>query len=70
MTSALESNVGLNAIAQWTASIGAKGPQGLGTGSVFTDNFHTPLLLEGEELRYDPTIKFDYSQFEELKWHL
>ncbi len=70
VTSALESNVGLNAIAQWTAAIGASGPQGLGTGGVFTDNFQTPVRLEGDRLWYDPEKKFDYSQFADLKWHL
>ena len=70
VTSALESNVGLNAIAQWTAAIGAKGPQGLGTGGVFTDNFTTPIYLEGDRLHYDASKKFDHSQFADLKWHL
>ncbi len=70
VTSALESNVGLNAIAQWTAAIGAKGPQGLGTGGVFTDNFTTPIYLNGDKLRYNPDEKFDYSQFDDLKWHM
>ena len=70
VTSALESNVGLNAIAQWTAAIGATGPQGLGTGGVFTDNFVTPVTLHGDHLKYDSTVKFDYSQFADLKWHL
>lgn len=69
VTSALESNVGLNAIAQWTAYIGADGPQGLGTGGVFTDNFVTPVSLHGDHLRYDPAVPFDYSQFKDLKWH-
>lgn len=69
VTSALESNVGLNAIAQWTSSIGAVGPQGLGTGGVFTDNFETPLSLEGDRLRYSPDKELDYSQFDNLKWH-
>ena len=70
VTSALESNVGLNAIAQWTASIGAKGPQGLGTGGVFTDNFVTPVSLDGDKLRYNPAVQFNYSQFDNLKWHM
>lgn len=70
VTSTLESNVGLNAIAQWTASIGTKGPQGLGTGGVFTDNFITPVTLEGDRLRYDAKAEFDYSQFTDLKWHM
>lgn len=70
VTSALESNVGLNAIAQWTASIGAEGPQGLGTGGVFSDNFVTPISLAGDRLRFNPDIPFDYGQFKDLKWHL
>ena len=69
ITSALESNVGLNAIAQFTAHVGAKGPQGLGTGGVFTNNFVTPISLSGDSLRFDPQEKFDYSQFADLKWH-
>lgn len=43
VTSALESNVGLNAIAQWTFSLGVKSHQGLGTGGLFTNNFKSPL---------------------------
>lgn len=70
VTSALESNVGLNAIAQWTASIRAKGPQGLGTGGVFTDNFVTPISLRGDKLRYNHEVQFKYSQFDNLKWHM
>ena len=49
VTSALESNVGLNAIAQWTYTLDTKMPQGLGTGSLFTNNFQSPLeVLEGK----------------------
>lgn len=69
VTSALESNVGLNAIAQWTASINARGPQGLGTGGVFTNNFETPVYLLKDNLCFDPEKKFNYSQFASLKWH-
>lgn len=69
VTSALESNVGLSAIAQWTAYIGASGPQGLGTGGVFTDNFKTPVTLNGDRLKFNPSEAFDYSQFTDLKWH-
>ncbi|NPA43566.1 MAG: o-succinylbenzoate synthase [Chlorobi bacterium] len=54
ITSALESNVGLNAIAQFTARLGVHMPQGLGTGGLFTDNFPSPLYLEGDTLRFDP----------------
>lgn len=70
ITSALESNVGLNAIAQWTAYIGATGPQGLGTGGVFTDNFTTPVYLEGDRLKYDVRKSLGLEQFSDLKWHM
>lgn len=50
ITSALESNVGLNAIAQWTAILYPELPQGLGTGSLFTNNFPTRLEVKGEFL--------------------
>lgn len=54
ITSALESNVGLNAIAQWTATLGTAAQDithGLGTGQLFTDNFGgTNLQIEGERL--------------------
>ena len=53
-TSALESNVGLNAIAHWCATKQPKLPQGLGTGLLFTDNIDYPLHIEGDCLWYDP----------------
>jgi len=52
ITSALESNVGLNAIAQWTFTLGSTLPQGLGTGSLFTNNFDSPLEVESGKLFY------------------
>ncbi len=52
VTSALESNIGLNAIAQWTAHLGVNMPQGLGTGSLFSNNVPSPLQMEGETLWY------------------
>ncbi|MCH5227610.1 MAG: o-succinylbenzoate synthase [Muribaculaceae bacterium] len=69
ITSALESNVGLNAIAQYTASIQTKGPQGLGTGHLFTNNFEVPLELKKDRLIFEPSIPFNYKQFNNLKWH-
>lgn len=48
VTSALESNVGLNAIAQWCATLSPTLPQGLGTGQLFTDNTDSPLHIEGD----------------------
>ncbi len=53
VTSALESNIGLNAIAQWTATLGTEIPQGLGTGSLYTNNFDSPLRIEGGYLHYN-----------------
>jgi L-alanine-DL-glutamate epimerase-like enolase superfamily enzyme len=62
ITSALESNVGLNAIAQYTFSKNSTLPQGLGTGGLFTNNFESPLYVEHGFLHYDNTtpwhIKF------------
>lgn len=52
VTSALESNIGLNAIAQWTATLGNSMPQGLGTGQLYTNNVPSPLEVTGEELWY------------------
>lgn len=46
VTSALESNIGLNAIAQWTAEQNFQGFQGLGTGSLFSNNFPSPLAIK------------------------
>lgn len=53
ITSALESNVGLNAIAQLAASVYGPGitmPQGLGTGQLFTDNIDMPIEIRGEKI--------------------
>lgn len=54
ITSALESNVGLNAIAQFTYTLNSKMPQGLGTGSLFKNNIESPLEVIGEKLTYNP----------------
>ena len=51
ITSALESNVGLNAIAQWTYTLNNTMPQGLGTGSSFTNNFTSPLTVKNGTLQ-------------------
>jgi o-succinylbenzoate synthase len=53
ITSALESNVGLNAIAHYCAQVYGPGitfPQGLGTGQLFTDNIPMPLEIRGDKL--------------------
>ena len=57
VTSALESNIGLNAIAQWAATLMPTLPQGLGTGMLFTDNIDYPLHIEGDCLWFDPNMQ-------------
>jgi len=59
ITSALESNIGLNAIAQWTYTLKNTMPQGLGTGSLFINNFESPLEVKGENLHYNNKIKWN-----------
>ena len=50
ITSALESNIGLNAIAQWTFTLNNPMPQGLGTGQLYHNNIESPLEIRGAEL--------------------
>lgn len=52
ITSALESNIGLNAIAQWTFLQNSSMPQGLGTGALYTNNFDCPLTVSNGQLWY------------------
>ncbi len=66
ITSALESNVGLNAIAQWTYTLDPVMPQGLGTGSLYTNNFESPLEVIGGELRYHPSRAWNTNIIEDL----
>ncbi|MGB8705686.1 MAG: o-succinylbenzoate synthase [Gillisia sp.] len=54
ITSALESNIGLNAISQWTYIQHSDLPQGLGTGGLYTNNFKSPLQIEKGEIWYNP----------------
>lgn len=58
-TSALESDLGLNAIAQWVSRYDLLMPQGLGTGRLYTNNFPSPLELRGEELWFNPEKRFN-----------
>ncbi len=62
ITSYLESNIGLNAIAQWTFHKNAQGFQGLGTGSLFTNNFESPLEIRGEKLWLNPEKIFHFPE--------
>jgi o-succinylbenzoate synthase len=61
ITSALESNVGLNAIAQWTYTLKNKMPQGLGTGSLFTNNFESPLEVSNGHLHYNKNKNWNFN---------
>lgn len=58
VTSALESNIGLNAIAQWTFLQNNPMPQGLGTGGLYTNNFDSPLEVKNGQLTYNPLIEW------------
>ena len=60
ITSALESNIGLNAIAQFCAEFKTNLPQGLGTGNLFNNNFPSPLSLKGEMLAYNHDKNWDF----------
>ena len=60
ITSALESNIGLNAIAQWTYLQKNPMPQGLGTGALYTNNFAGPLEVKNGQL-WCNTKKWNFS---------
>lgn len=58
ITSALESNIGLNAIAQYTAKFNNSLPQGLGTGQLYHNNFESPLVIRDGQLWTDSSINW------------
>jgi hypothetical protein len=60
ITSALESNVGLNAISQFTYTLKSRLPQGLGTGSLFTNNIQSPLEVNQGALHYNNLVNWDF----------
>jgi len=60
ITSALESNIGLNAISQWTYTLGTTLPQGLGTGSLYTNNMTSPLKVGDGHIQYDPGVNWEF----------
>lgn len=66
VTSALESNIGLNAIAQWTYTLQNSMPQGLGTGSLFTNNFSSPLQVADGQLFYRKDLSWQPNLIEDL----
>ena len=61
ITSALESNIGLNAIAQWTYTLNSSMPQGLGTGGLYTNNFDSKLEIEMGSLQYNNSKKWNFN---------
>ncbi|WP_299887955.1 o-succinylbenzoate synthase [uncultured Lacinutrix sp.] len=61
ITSALESNVGLNAIAQYTYNKKSLLPQGLGTGSLFTNNFDSPLQVKNGTLQHNTNLHWNFN---------
>ncbi|WP_278591363.1 o-succinylbenzoate synthase [Capnocytophaga ochracea] len=63
ITSALESNIGLNAIAQWTYTLRNPMPQGLGTGALYTNNLPFPLYVKNGHLGFNPCerVTFPFS---------
>ncbi len=66
ITSALESNIGLNAIAQWTFLQHNSMPQGLGTGALYTNNFDCPLEVLQGQLWYNNKVDWAFD-FDLLK---
>ncbi len=63
ITSALESNIGLNALAQFTYQLQVSRPQGLGTGSLFTNNFASPLFIKDGSLWFDIDKQMHFPDF-------
>lgn len=63
ITSALESNVGLNAIAQWVATLQVRIPQGLGTGALYHNNIASPLEQHADYLCCNPSKGWDIPDF-------
>ncbi len=66
VTSALESNIGLNAIAQWTYTLKSTMPQGLGTGSLYSNNIQSPLMVEKGNLYYQKNKNWKTNLIESL----
>ena len=61
ITSALEANIGLNAIAQWTYTLNSELPQGLGTGQLYHNNIPSPLEIRDAKLFYQTKNDWDLS---------
>ncbi|WP_028982126.1 o-succinylbenzoate synthase [Sporocytophaga myxococcoides] len=61
LTSALESNVGLNAVAQFAYTLNSPMPQGLGTGKLYHNNIDSPLVIQSGSLYYDPSQNWNFN---------
>ncbi len=59
MTSALESNIGLNAISQLASTFNPSIPQGLGTGKLYHNNLDSPLEIHSGTIRYNPSTPWE-----------
>lgn len=64
ITSALESNIGLNAICQFTAEYNIMIPQGLGTGGIYVNNIASPLEVREGRIRINPSRAWDISSLD------
>ena len=70
ITSALESNIGLNAITQFTYTLNNAMPQGLGTGGLYTNNFDCPLYIENGRIHYNPNTKWNAFEIFETNYEI
>lgn len=66
ITSALESNIGLNAIAQWTSTLKNDMPQGLGTGGLYTNNIKSPLTIKQGKIYYNKQKEWEIHKIKEI----
>ena len=64
MTSALESNIGLGAVAKFTNEFDNPLPQGLGSGGLYHNNIPSPMVVKGEFLELNGNGSWDYSSIE------
>ncbi|MEP2935146.1 MAG: o-succinylbenzoate synthase [Gilvibacter sp.] len=67
ITSALESNIGLNAICQYTFAKNSNLPQGLGTGSLYTNNIESPLVVANGTIYYKQGVDWNLDVIDILK---
>lgn len=63
LTSALESNVGLNALCQFSSEFDSEIPQGLGTGHIYEDNVQSPLQVKTGLIFQNPSNSWELDEF-------